>query len=253
MDTASLLNICLKITGTFENGQPSYTGIVGDFDGAGLSVGILQWNPLSGTLQHLVSSIAAKMGWARAKAFFQEDIQAFAGMKPVPALAFVRAHFLDPAHPARLTPAATAAWTSLLGTPESQQAQTEYAQATVMAQAVKMAKKYVPEAAEHSRVIAFFFDVATQEGSMGAVPILANADGEDALAFAGHSDPACAALWTKVVTTDPLAAKLLTLGYRRALLGRSQYVWAAMSRRGVIACRLGICERTHFDFTALLD
>ncbi len=70
MEDEQLLDICLKVTGSFEGGTPRYDAIAGDFDGAGLSCGLLQWNTGSGTLQKLVAEIGAAMGWEKAKAYF---------------------------------------------------------------------------------------------------------------------------------------------------------------------------------------
>jgi hypothetical protein len=46
---------CLLITGAFEGAR--YGGSVGNFDGAGMSFGILQWNLAQGTLQPLFSEM----------------------------------------------------------------------------------------------------------------------------------------------------------------------------------------------------
>jgi len=51
---------CLALTGTFETGTPvpdCFTGITGDFDGQGLSLGALQWNLGQGSLQPLIRSM----------------------------------------------------------------------------------------------------------------------------------------------------------------------------------------------------
>lgn len=46
---------CLAITGSFEGA--SYGGSIGNFDGAGISFGILQWNLGQGTLQPLLTEM----------------------------------------------------------------------------------------------------------------------------------------------------------------------------------------------------
>jgi hypothetical protein len=51
MDDKGLLELCLKISGSFENGAPDYHGVTGNFDGQGISVGVLQWNAGQGSLQ----------------------------------------------------------------------------------------------------------------------------------------------------------------------------------------------------------
>lgn len=55
MDQKEILDVCLKITGAFEGA--GYDHVAGNFDGAGISFGILQWNFYSKTLQPLLYSM----------------------------------------------------------------------------------------------------------------------------------------------------------------------------------------------------
>src|SRR5262245_15753274 len=48
------LAVLVKVTGTFENSGDPYEGVSGDFDGQGISCGVLQWNIGQGSLQPLV-------------------------------------------------------------------------------------------------------------------------------------------------------------------------------------------------------
>jgi hypothetical protein len=253
MDDNQLLDVCLSITGRFEGGTPSYTALVGDFDGAGMSAGILQFNPLSGTLQKLVSMIGTAMGWTKAKAFFVSDIEAFSKTSPKDGVAFVKAHYLDAANPKKLAPAATVAWKAFLSSEEGVAAQRSYAESTVLSHAKRLALQFVPEYATRSRSIAFFFDLCTQQGSMTTIKPVPNPSAAACLAFAKLEDPACAAIWQEAALTDPLAQNLLYYGYERARQARSLYVWDCLSRRGTIAARKGIADKTHMDFTAQLD
>ena len=61
-----LLDTCLNVTGHFEGGTPKYSAVTGNFDGMGLSAGIIQWNLGQGTLQQLLKTIAAHMGATKA-------------------------------------------------------------------------------------------------------------------------------------------------------------------------------------------
>src|SRR5512137_2315949 len=48
---------CLALTGSFETGQglpDCFAGLSGDFDGQGMSLGVLQWNFGQGSLQPLL-------------------------------------------------------------------------------------------------------------------------------------------------------------------------------------------------------
>lgn len=54
---------CLALTGSFETGQPPpecFCGVTGDFDGQGLSFGVLQWNLGQQSLQPLFREMADK-------------------------------------------------------------------------------------------------------------------------------------------------------------------------------------------------
>lgn len=252
MENGQLLDICLKITGGYEGGVLSYTTVTGNFDGEGISAGCLQWNAGQGTLQHLINLAAAQMGWDKAQSYFHSDIKQFASSSPAAAIDFAKAHYLDDQNPKKLAPAAAAAWKAFLADPAMVAAQRSLAQSTVLASAQHLAAKYVPDYAGRSRSIAFFFDLVTQQGSMSSVPVNPNGNGAAAIAFAAIQDGGCAALWQQAAS-DPLASILLYYGFERAKLGRAEYIWTSLSRRGTIAARKGIVERTHFDFTSLLD
>jgi Putative peptidoglycan binding domain len=61
--TQSLEYRCLALTGGFETGAPPpdcFAGLAGNFDGQGLSFGVLQWNLGQGSLQPLLQDMAAQ-------------------------------------------------------------------------------------------------------------------------------------------------------------------------------------------------
>lgn len=62
----------INITAAFE-GSRGYTAIAGDFDGAGLSMGIFQFNAGSHTLQPILRATLAAIGHERAKEIFGND------------------------------------------------------------------------------------------------------------------------------------------------------------------------------------
>jgi hypothetical protein len=67
----------LKITSTFETGQPlDFGGLAGNFDKQGLSFGILQWNIKSGTLQPLLKEFI-NLSPAKFAEIFDDDSKAF--------------------------------------------------------------------------------------------------------------------------------------------------------------------------------
>lgn len=250
MELTPLLEMCLKVTGAFENGTPKFDRVTGNADGEGISAGILQWNAGQGTLQKLVQAIGAAMGWDNARTFFSSDIEQFSTLAPSVALVFTRQHYLDPS--GKLSRAAALAWRSFLATPESVAAQQAYAETTTLAAARRLAAEYVPEAADHTRVVAFFFDLVNQQGSMSSVKP-AKGTGAEALAFAKTQNIVCANLWAAAAAADPLADQLLFYAYERAKLARPRYVWDSLARRGTIAARRGIVHATSIDLTHVLD
>lgn len=260
LDDKSLLELCLHVSGGFESGSgPSYTTVSGNFDGMGISCGILQWNAGQNTLQALVVQIAGLMGWDKAKSFFSSDIQAFSNLRGADAVAWCVNHYIASGS-TNVDPGAKLRWQNFLSQPESQAAQISMASNGVLGSAKRLVGTYCPDFVGNNRPYCFFFDVITQEGGMtsghhtvpplpaGSVP-----DVSDAIALAQVNNATCAALWQAALPGDNEAALLLHYGYARAALAKPQYVWDACSRRGTIACRQGIVHGAHIDFTTILD
>jgi hypothetical protein len=60
-------------------------------------------------------------------------------------------------------------------------------------------------------------------------------------------------MWDAASSDDALAQLLLHYAYQRSILSKPEYIWDALSRRGAIACRVGIVHGMHLDFTSQLD
>lgn len=255
MDNKSLLELCVQITGTFEDGAPTYDAVAGNFDGQGLSVGILQWNAGSGTLQNLLVNIAATMTWPTMQTYFKSDIHQFALLKPADAIQWCIDHYIADGS-TNVALAALTCWQSMLQQQASVDAQVAYASSTVLHRAQTLAATFFPNNVTSTRVTAFFFDLVTQSGSMESVTPLAAGvvpDLTEALAYAQTQNLKVAGMWEVATQNDPLAALLLYYGYTRAKLSNAAYVWDAYSRRGSIACRTGIVHGATVNFTQLLD
>jgi peptidoglycan hydrolase-like protein with peptidoglycan-binding domain len=70
--SAPLAQRCLTLTGSFETGKgppDCFADVVGDFDGQGISFGVLQWNFGQGSLQRLLRDVEAHDGAALPAAF----------------------------------------------------------------------------------------------------------------------------------------------------------------------------------------
>lgn len=260
MDDKSLLELCLSVSGKFESATgPSYTSVAGNFDGMGMSCGILQWNAGQGTLQTLVAAIGNAMGWDKAKTFFSSDIQQFSTLKPADAIAWCLQHYIETGTKS-VDPGAKAKWQAFLGQPESVAAQVASASNGVLGHAKREVAAYCPDYLDRDRPYAFFFDLVTQEGGMSVghqtvppIPSGQTPDITDALAFADANDAACSAIWHANQFEDPLAQLLLHYAYSRSMLANPQFQWDTCSRRGTIACRGGVVHDGKVDLTAVLD
>lgn len=260
LDDKSLLELCLKVSGGFEAGTgPSYTSLTGNFDGQGMSAGILQWNAGQGTLQTLVAAIGTAMGWDKAKTFFSSDIQQFSTLKPADAIQWCLSHYIATGTK-NLDLGAKARWVNFLSQPESIAAQVQIASTGVLGHAKREVAAYCPDYMNNNRPYAFFFDLVTQQGGMSVghqtvppIPAGQTPDVTDVLAFAGANNSKCQAIWQAKSAGDNEAQLLLHYSYARAMLANPQYQWDTCSRRGTIACRGGVVHAAVLDFTTILD
>jgi hypothetical protein len=261
LDDKSLLELCLHVSGGFESGTgPSYTSLTGNFDGQGMSAGILQWNAGQGTLQALVRTIGNTMGWDKAKTFFSSDIQAFSQLPAgAQAIQWCLDHYIASGS-TNVDPAAALRWKNFLSQPESISSQVAIASSGVLGHAKREVAAYCPDYVNNNRPYAFFFDLVTQEGGMTvghqtvpAIPAGQTPDVSDAINYATTQNPNCASMWQDVVQNDNEAALLLHYAYARAALANPTFMWDACSRRGTIACRQGIVHEAKLDFTTILD
>ena len=264
-----MLETCLGITGRFEGGHggPRYDLVTGNFDGAGLSVGCLQWNPGTGSIQKLLKLIFEKLGGCPVG---YEDILALSGMSWGPqTVSWVVRKWIDTSTrkgvKGPLTSDAEAYWQAFMALEASVEAQQELAQA-ILDKAIAEASRFLPWLPEIDvRTAAFFFDLRTQQGGMSKkrsdgsiwVPDVLSgpeeADPQAVIDYAsGLGKQKTAEAWAGAVADDPLAASLLHYAYVRASVARPEYVWDALSRRGTIACRVGSVHGTWVDLTQIL-
>lgn len=260
LDDKSLLELCVKVSGGFENGGgASYTSLTGNFDGQGLSVGILQWNAGQGTLQILLQKIGKSMGWDEAQSYFKSDIQHLSTLRSADAIQFCLDHYITEGS-THVDPGAAASWQSFLATPYSMQAQLEMATDGVLSHAKTLVATFAPAYADHVRPYAFFFDLVTQSGGMrnkrghvDPIAAVAQSDYQPALDMAHEKSQKCAGIWEMTLSTDPIAQLLLYYALKRSGLSDPEYAWDALSRRGSIACRGGVVHAAVVNFTSVLD
>ena len=257
MSAQETLELCLSISGSFENGSPAYDALTGNFDSMGLSCGLLQWNAGSGSLATLLQKIIQFSSPETVNAFFSngENVASIAQMNSQQAKQFVIQTFL--ADGLNLKPSAIMDWQSFLQSEASIQAQIDLATNGVLAKANQLVGQYTQTM--NMRDTVFFFDVVTQSGGMhnsrGTVPPLADptqSTHQAAIQMAQLKSLKTAQYWTQVCQSDAQAQTLLHYAYQRALLSRPEYVWDGLSRRGAIGCRGGVVHGSFIDFTALL-
>lgn len=260
LDDKSLLELCVKVSGGFENGGgAAYDSIAGNFDGQGLSVGVLQWNAGQGTLQQLLQKIGKLMGWQRAQTFFKSDIQQLSILKPKEAVQFCLDHYIAEGT-THVDLTALVAWKAFLSDPASISAQIEMATDGQLAHTKALVKSYCVGYQDRFRPYAFMFDLVVQSGGMQNSKGKVEEYDDDAapfipgiLAYVVQQHASVVNLWKPVLDQDPLARLLVYYAYKRSMLSNPQYVWDALSRRGSIACRTGIVHGASINFTHILD
>lgn len=264
-----MLETCLGITGRFEGGHggPRYDLATGNFDGMGLSVGCLQWNPGTGSIQKLLKLIFEKLGGTPEG---YESIYEFSNMDIDTALPYVVENWINTTTEkgikGPLTDEAEAFWKGFLALDESVEAQKELAQ-RILDKALTEARRYLPWLGGQidARTAAFFFDLRTQQGGMvkkqangtfwspEVLATPADALPQAAIEFAvGRGKGKVGQAWAQVIGQDQLAAVLLHYAFARASVARTEYVWDALSRRGTIACRVGSVHGAWVDLTQIL-
>jgi hypothetical protein len=156
---------CLSLTGAFETGTgfpECFCGISGDFDGQGISFGVLQWNLGQGSLQPMLQDMLSQHA-SVAKSVFGDHLDVLKqalGAESSELLAFAR----SVQHP--VTHAVFEPWRGFakaLGrTPEFQAIQTQKA-SSLFRKAIELCGEYDLKS---ERAAALMFDIVVQNGSI---------------------------------------------------------------------------------------
>ena len=163
-----LLRRCLTLTGAFETGAglpDCFCGLGGDFDGQGISFGVLQWNFGQGTLQPLLAEMAERHN-DLLSAIFGEHLEALSEAltaTPDELMNFARS-VQHPVNHQVFEP--WRGYAKALGrAPEFQQIQAEHARA-LFERALRLCDDH---GLWSERAAALMFDIVTQNGSIGGV------------------------------------------------------------------------------------
>jgi hypothetical protein len=229
--SAPLIQRCLALTGAFETsmGVPDcFCGIAGDFDGQGLSFGVVQWNLGQGTLQPLLNEMLAAHEAVLRNIFHDR----FAELQNM--LAATRNVQLQWArsiqHPQRHT--IFEPWKGIfqaLGrTPEFQTIQVQHAEA-LHAAAQNLCRRFEITS---ERAIALMFDIRVQNGSIDqATEARIRAD------FAG-------------IASNDEVARLRSIAIRRAEAASPRFVEDVRIRKLTIANGRGTVHGVTWDLEA---
>ncbi len=254
----------VDVTGRFENPGDPWRGVTGDFDGMGISCGVLQWNIGSASLQPMVKAVGQAVVLREAPTIGAELWRACDGGVAA-GLAIVRgwqARSVLRAAPRRELAA-------LMGSPEmraEQMARIRVIAAKADVQALAWAQAGGRTARTLQELI-WFFDLLTQNGGLKGVThaqvaqfIQHETPGKaddvvcDWLAAApstwwGRADSLKnAALWRNTVPAAQL--ELFVLSYlRSSIAGQPKARGVVMNRKGALALRKGWVNTGLFDFT----
>lgn len=158
---------CLALTGSFETGRAfpeCFVGVSGDFDGQGLSLGVLQWNFGQGSLQPLLQEALEKLRGPLADIFHERlpVLEAALSASREEQLTFARS-IQDPRD--QVLEPWRGMFKSLCRLPEFQDIQARHA-ARTMDRARSLAHAFELRS---TRGLALMFDIVTQNGSIGPV------------------------------------------------------------------------------------
>lgn len=257
----------LKITGHFEDANDPLAAVSGDFDGMGISLGVLQWNIGSGSLQPMVKAVGREAVVA-AMPVYGDDLWKACTSDVQDGLAICRGWQAGSVlrQPVRLE------LRRFTGSEAFVQHQLARA-GTVASSAYVAAEAFAaadPSLASVTKaVFCWFFDVYTQNGGLkgltyedaAAFVERAGADRADDIvcdwlasrssAFAGFRDARRnAELWRGRIDSSHLS--LFALSYLRAQKARLEYRADVLNRKATIALGHGWVHGEKHDLAAIL-
>jgi hypothetical protein len=263
--TQDEITILTKIVGRFENEGDPYKGVTGDFDGMGISCGVLQWNIGSNSLQPLVRAVGKTVVGNTMPTFGDAMWNACNGTI-AQGLAIVRKWQTNN----RLLAKPAAELRALLGSPDMR-AQQNQAIAHVATKADTLAAEWATARGKPARTLQeliWFFDIVTQNGSMKDVSFADVKAFKDANTPDKSDDVVCkwlaglnqnfwgfkdsnknAVLWKNNVA--PADLDLFILAYLRSQRSKTKARGDVMNRKGTLATRKGWVHQTRYDFSDL--
>lgn len=230
----TLFDTCLKITSIFEGSD--YGTVTENFDGMGISCGILQFNLGTGTLQAYILNHINEMYFK-----FPKSIMPIVESKKEMALIWHKDNCCD--ENGHLKPEWKKAWVNFMLRPEvinlQKQACNKYFQRA------REICGILGFSHEHKRAMAWAYDLAVQSWSLGIDrPRINHEQANNILQLYG---PENYNLWSQVELTDDQVV-LVIASHLRALKCKPEWRKAFFVRKCTLAVGLGIVNGEKHDF-----
>jgi hypothetical protein len=260
------LALLVDITGKFENSKEPYIGVSGNFDGQGISCGVLQWNIGQGSLQPLVIAVGEplvlssmpKFGaplWTACHAPLALGLKSVVSWQPKNSLPATAKRELQ----------------ALMGSTQMR-AQQDVAIKETGKAAEALCAKWVADRGAAARTVqelCWFFDLVTQNNSLKGLSFAHVKKFKAAAAPGNPDDLVCdwligtnkkyagmedchknADLWRG--KSSGLGLDLLILSYLRSQ--KSKLLWRGdvLNRKGTLALKKGWVHQAEFDFSSVL-
>ncbi len=242
------LEKALSITGSFE-GKDTFTNVTGNFDGQGLSAGVLQWCIAQGSLQDkILKPYLLLHGSIDRLNIFPEPIMDKLAHAPVDAglrLAIIKMNNSKGVFKKSYSvkPEWKSAWIRFLSLPAVHDLQLTACEG-VAQQSMRLCKEWDMVSL---RSFCWFFDLITQNGGLKGVtkPRPDTIKKVNAILFASQKNQE---IWTKRTLNDEQVT-LLIASHERAKLSRAEYQRDVMDRKGTIAVGKGVVHGDLYEIT----
>jgi hypothetical protein len=262
------IKTALTVTGHFEDSSDPLGAVTGDFDGMGISLGVLQWNIGSHSLQSMVNAVG-RDEVVRLMPELGDQLWQACNSDVAAGLAICRSWEAG----SQLKPEAFKELKSFTRSDAFVAQQVERS-STLAAEAWSSAVKYAALDPSYGQVtkalFCWFFDLYTQNGGpksvtfsdvrsfierngvAAAVAVVCEWLASRPKGMTGYKDSNDNAVLWKSEMSDG-ARSLLIFSYLRSQLSRPEYKADVMNRKGTIAVQLGWVHREKHDLRALLQ
>lgn len=237
MDKPTIYDTCLKVTADFEG--YGYGTITDNFDGQGLSVGIIQFSLGQGTLQNYILNHINEMMYD-----FPIPITPLIGSTPSQALTWHKDNCLD--SNGKLKQEWRDAWAAFMTKPsiinlQKRACDVYFHQAKCIAGRLDLSH-------DDKRSMAWAFDLAVQSWSLKIDPPIVNKN--QAESILEMYDTENYMLWSSVELTEA-QQKLVIASHLRALKCKPEWRNNFFTRKATIATGLGIVNGKKYDLKKL--